>query len=51
MKTHGMILADNGSDFFFQGERNAAWPDTLIDELKQVPASSFEAVAVGALMP
>jgi hypothetical protein len=51
MKTHGMIIADNGSNFFFQGERNAAWPDTLIDELKQVPASAFEAVAVGPLMP
>jgi hypothetical protein len=50
MKRHGMILADNGSDWFFGGEASTQWPDALIAELKQVPASAFEAVDPTALM-
>lgn len=50
MKRHGMILADNGSDWFFSGAADHAWPDQLIAELKQVPASAFEAVDVSSLM-
>jgi len=42
-KKYGMILADNGSNFFFQSEDHPDWPDG-IDELKQVPANAFEAV-------
>lgn len=49
MKTYGMIDADNGSDFYFQGERNAAWPDTLIEELKQISVSEFEVIEVPPL--
>ena len=44
MKTHGLVLADNGSPWFFQGERNARWPARLISELKRIPASAFVAV-------
>ena len=50
MKTHGMVLADNGSDWFFTGEASTEWPDALISELKQVPASAFEAVDASLLM-
>lgn len=45
MKKYGMILADNGSNFYFQGEEDARWSDTLISELKSIPASAFEALA------
>jgi hypothetical protein len=48
MKKHGMILADNGSDFFFQSDVDARWTDDL-DELKAIPSSAFEAVLVGEL--
>ena len=48
-KKYGMIIADNGSNFYFQGERNAAWPSSLIDELKALPANAFEVVAVPPL--
>jgi hypothetical protein len=44
MKKHGMVLADNGSDWFFGGAASTEWPDALISELKTVPASAFEAV-------
>jgi hypothetical protein len=50
MKTHGMLLADNGSDWFFGGAAAYDWPDQLISELKQVPASAFEAVDTSSLV-
>ncbi len=49
MKTYGLVLADNGSPWFFQGEQNAAWPDRLIEDLKTIPASAFVAVDTSSL--
>jgi hypothetical protein len=43
MKKYGMILADNGSNFYFQSEDNPNWSDG-INDLKTIPASAFEAV-------
>jgi hypothetical protein len=50
MKKYGLILADNGSNFYFQGEANPAWNDE-VDALKQVPVSAFEAIVPPALQP
>jgi hypothetical protein len=44
MKRYGLVLADNGSPWFFQGTADTRWPEGLIEELKEVPASAFEAV-------
>ena len=44
MKAYGLVLADNGSPWYFQGTADPDWPPTLIDELKRIPASAFEAV-------
>jgi hypothetical protein len=44
MKRYGLILADNGSDWYFQGATDPGWPDSLIAELKTIPAAQFEAV-------
>jgi hypothetical protein len=49
MKTHGLVLADNGSPWYFQGTADNAWPDVVISQLKAVPASAFEAVDVSSL--
>ncbi len=49
MKTYGLVLADNGSPWFFQGEQNAAWPGSMIEQLKGIPASAFEAVDTTSL--
>ena len=49
MKTYGLVLADNGSPWYFQGEQNAAWPDRLIEDLKTIPASAFVAVDTSSL--
>jgi hypothetical protein len=44
MKRYGLILADNGSNWYFQGTRDDRWRNRLLDQLKRVPASAFEAV-------
>ena len=49
-KHYGLIVADNGSDWYFQGAADNGWSDTLISELKTVPASDFEAVDESSLM-
>ena len=52
MQHYGMILADNGSNFYFQGDMNPAWADEDLDELKSIPSSEFEVVGpVGPLEP
>jgi hypothetical protein len=51
MQKYGMLLADNGSNFYFQGEANAGWTDDDIEPLKGIPASAFEVIAVPPLMP
>ena len=43
-KKYGLVLADNGSPWYFQGEQNAAWPPSLVEELKSIPARAFVAV-------
>jgi hypothetical protein len=49
MKKYGLVLADNGSPWFFQGTADTRWPTALLDQLKQVPASAFEAVDTSSL--
>lgn len=49
MKTYGLVLADNGSPWYFTGERNRNWPPGLIAQLKRIPASAFEAVDTSSL--
>jgi hypothetical protein len=50
MQHYGLILADNGSNWFFSGTEDAAWPDSLLSELKTIPASQFDAVDESSLM-
>jgi hypothetical protein len=49
MKKYGLVLADNGSPWYFQGDAVAAWPSGLLDELKTIPASAFVAVDTAPL--
>ena len=50
MKKYGMILADNGSDWYFTGAASDDWSNDMLDELKSIPASAFEAVDASSLM-
>jgi hypothetical protein len=50
MKTYGMIVADNGSDWYISGAPDARWSDSELNTLKTVPGSAFEVVTMGTLV-
>jgi hypothetical protein len=50
MQTYGLIVADNGSNWFFQGAADSRWTATDVAQLKQIPASGFVAVDESCLM-
>ena len=43
-KRYGMIVADNGSDWYFQGSSDPRWDDDNLNQLKEIPGSAFEVV-------
>jgi hypothetical protein len=47
LKRYGMILADNGSNWYISGETNTNWPDNDIHQLTQIAGSDFEVVYTG----
>jgi hypothetical protein len=51
LKKYGMILADNGSDWFLSGDQNDGWA-SVIDDVKkaldQLHGSDFEVVETGS---
>lgn len=49
-KSYGLVLADNGTPWYFQGTSDKRWPEGLLNQLKQIPASAFEAVDTSSLM-
>lgn len=51
MKTYGMIVADNGSNWFVSGAPDDGWNnDKLGSELRQVKGSHFEVVRMDGLV-
>jgi hypothetical protein len=51
MKTFGMIVADNGSNWYVSGAPDDRWNnDALTRELSQVKGSSFEVVRMAGLV-
>jgi hypothetical protein len=50
MQHYGLILADNGSNWYFQGSATPLWPDALVSLLKGIPARDFVAVNTSCLM-
>jgi hypothetical protein len=51
MKQYGMILADNGGYFFFQGASDPRWDDNDLDNLKNVGSENFEVVQMTPEFP
>ncbi len=49
LKIYGMILADNGSNWYISGTPDRRWSDDDLDQLKRVPGSAFEVVKAGPL--
>ena len=47
LKKYGMIVADNGSNWFITGAADARWDDDDLSQLESVPGSAFEVVDTG----
>ena len=48
MKRYGLIVADNGSNWYFSGSSDKRWDDGNLDQLKRIPGSAFEVVKSAA---
>jgi hypothetical protein len=48
MKHYGLIVADNGSNWFFSGSSDRRWDDDNLNQLKGIPGSAFEVVKSAA---
>jgi hypothetical protein len=52
LQQYGLIVADNGSDWYFQGDSDDAWTplmDQLLTDFDTVHGSDFEAVETGPI--
>jgi hypothetical protein len=50
LKKYGMILADNGGNWFISGAPDARWDDDELSTLKTIKGSDFEVVQMGAII-
>jgi hypothetical protein len=48
MKRYGLIVADNGSNWFFSGTSDRRWDDESLNQLKRIPGRAFEVVKSAA---
>jgi hypothetical protein len=51
MQKYGMVIADNGGYFFFQGAPSDYWDDNDLDNLKGIDSSNFEVVQMTPTYP
>lgn len=49
MQRYGLIVADNGSNWYFQGAPDPGWDDDDLNQLKSVPGTAFEVVDTGPI--
>ncbi len=48
MEEYGLIVADNGSNWYISGTSDSRRDDWELDALKQIPGSAFEVVRSAA---
>jgi hypothetical protein len=48
MKRYGLIVADNGSNWYISGSSDRRWDDENLDQLKRIPGRAFEVVKSAA---
>jgi hypothetical protein len=48
LEHYGMIVADNGSNWYFGGSSDRRWDDENLNQLKQIPGSAFQVVRSAA---
>ena len=51
LKTYGMMVADNGSNWYISGAPDSRWSNDDLHTLGQVPGSAFEVVDTSTLTP
>ena len=51
LKRYGMIVADNGADWYITGAPNRGWSNDQLHTLGRVTGSNFEVVDTGSLRP
>jgi hypothetical protein len=49
LKRYGLLLADNGSNWYLSGAPDARWDDDALGDLKQITGDAFEAVETGEI--
>ena len=50
LKTYGMIVADNGSDWFITGAPDPHWDDDVLHQIGKIKGHDFEAVDTGPIV-
>ena len=50
LKKYGMILADNGSNWYVSGAPDARWNDSELNTLKSLKGSDFEVLKMGTIV-
>ena len=48
MRHYGLIVADNGSNWYISGSSDRRWDDENLDQLKRIPGNAFEVVKSAA---
>jgi len=48
LKRYGMIVADNGSNWYFSGSSDRRWDDENLNQLKRIPGDAFQVVRSAA---
>jgi len=48
LKRYGMIVADNGSNWYFSGSSDRRWDDESLNQLKRIPGGAFQVVRSAA---
>lgn len=51
LKKYGMILADNGGDWYISGAPNMGWSDDDLHNLNKIHGSDLEVIQTGPLTP
>jgi len=49
LKRYGLLVADNGSDWYLSGAPDPRWDDDALGDLKQIPGDAFEVVDTGPI--
>jgi len=50
LQRYGMMVADNGGDWFLSGVADSRWNDDELDTLKRVKGSDFEVVRMAGVV-